>query len=305
MSENTVQYRRVSKPILAMSAASGCVNTLFVILMTIATGVYGASAVLAGTIITGTRLLDAITDPIIGLLSDRMHSRFGRMRPLAILGYILTSGAILLMFVFSPGAGQIGYFVLYYVFYIIGYTIFTVGNNMAGPIITNDPKQRPIFGRWMTVYTTVLSSSISVILAATLMPRHNYQMGLPLFRELAILIIIAAGVLLAITIVAVTIAGADTPDKYVNMKKEKVSIRDMIDLLIQPPDADVHHRGGLRQARHADVQPGRHQRHALWHHHGQLRLHRGDQHVQHGCYGRDAVLRLQGCGQHGHEEGAC
>lgn len=235
MSESTVQYRRVHPVILALSAASSCVNTLFVILMTfasyIATGVYGATAVLAGTILTGSRIFDAITDPLIGLLTDRISTRFGRCRPLAIIGYIATSIAVLAMFVICPGQGQIGVFVLLYLLYIVGYTLFTVGNNMIGPIITNDPKQRPIFSRWMSIYVTVLSTMFSVVLSKTLMPKHGYQLGLPLFKDLAWIVVIAGAVLMLISIIAVTIAKADIPENYVNVKKQKVSFKDMINLL--------------------------------------------------------------------------
>ena len=230
MSESTVQYRRVHPVILALSAASSCVNTLFVILMTfasyIATGVYGATAVLAGTILTGSRIFDAITDPLIGLLTDRISTRFGRCRPLAIIGYIATSIAVLAMFVICPGQGQIGVFVLLYLLYIVGYTLFTVGNNMIGPIITNDPKQRPIYSRWMSIYVTVLSTMFSVVLSKTLMPKHGYQLGLPLFKDLAWIVVIAGAVLMLISIIAVTIAKADIPENYVNVKKQKVSFKD-------------------------------------------------------------------------------
>lgn len=236
MNEKSVQLKRVKPAILAAAAASGCVGILFVILMTfasyIATGVYGATAVLAGGIITGSRMLDAITDPIIGFLTDRISTRIGRARPLAVLGYIVTSISIMLMFVICPGKGSVVAFVLIYLLYIVGYTLFTVGNNMFGPIITNDPKQRPIFARWLSVYSTIVSSCINIVLAATLMPRHNYQMGLPLFRELAIVVLIVAGILLTISITAITITKADQPETYANVKKEKISFKDMIDLLI-------------------------------------------------------------------------
>lgn len=236
MNEKDMQFRRVKPVILATAGASACVNTLFVILMTfasyIATGVYGATAVLAGGIITGSRMMDAVTDPIIGLLTDRISTRIGRARPLAILGYFITSASILLMFVICPGKGNVIVFVLIYLLYVIGYTLFTVGNQMFGPIITNDPKQRPAFARWTSVYTTVLSSCINIVLAATLMPRHNYKMGLPLFRELAVIVLIVAGILLAISITAITIAKVDRPETYANVKKEKIGFKDMVSLLV-------------------------------------------------------------------------
>ncbi len=122
-------------------------------------------------------------------------------------------------------------FVLLYLLYIVGYMLFSVGNNMIGPIITNDPKQRPIFGRWLSVYVTILSTMFSVVLSKTLMPRHGYQLGLPLFKDLAWIVVIAGAVLLAISIAAVSIARADRPENYVNVKKEKVGFKDMVNLL--------------------------------------------------------------------------
>lgn len=238
MSEKNVQYRQAKSWQLALVPAANCVPTLFVILMTfasyVAVGVYGATTVLAGTIITGTRMFDAITDPIIGLLADRLNGKFGRARPLMILGYIIISLSVLSMFNLGLGGGEgrVWVFASIYIIYIIGYTIFGVGGGLTAPVITNDPKQRPILGRWQTVYITVLSSLFSIILASTLMPKHNYQMGLPLFSDLSIIVVIAAGVLIAITVITVTISKSDRPESYVGMTKEKVKFKDMIDLLV-------------------------------------------------------------------------
>lgn len=238
MNESTqVQYRRAKPWQLVLAPAIGCVPTLFIIQMTFAsyaaTGIYGVATVLAGTIITGSRVFDAITDPIIGLLSDRLNSRFGRARPLSLLGYLITSLSILAMFKFSLGGGENGLipFILIYAMYVVGYTIFAVGANLIGPILTNDPKQRPSFSRWQTVYATVLSSTISIVLAATLMPKHNYQMGPALFADLSVMVVVAAGVLVLISVITVTIAGSDVPESYVGAKKEPVSFKDMLDIL--------------------------------------------------------------------------
>lgn len=179
-------------------------------------------------------MFDAITDPIIGLLADRLNGKFGRARPLMILGYIIISLSVLSMFNLGLGGGEgrVWVFASIYIIYIIGYTIFGVGGGLTAPVITNDPKQRPILGRWQTVYITVLSSLFSIILASTLMPKHNYQMGLPLFSDLSIIVVIAAGVLIAITVITVTISKSDRPESYVGMTKEKVKFKDMIDLLV-------------------------------------------------------------------------
>jgi len=200
----------------------------------VAVGVYGATTVLAGSIITGTRIFDAITDPILGILSDGLNGKLGRARPLIALGYAIMAMTVLSMFKLGLGGGtnRAWVFASIYIVYIIGYTIFNVGAGLVQPIMTNDPKQRPKMARWQTVYITVLSSCFSIILAKTLMPKHNYQMGLPLFADLSLIVVIAGGIAAAITIIAVTLAGADKPEAYVGMTNEKVKFKDIANLLL-------------------------------------------------------------------------
>ena len=233
-----VSYRRVKSWQLFLAPAVTCVPTMFVVLMTfasyVAAGVYGIATVLAGTLITGSRIFDAITDPIIALFSDRLNSKFGRIRPLAIIGWVITSLAVFIMFRWGWGAGEnrVLPFILIYMLYVIGYTIFNIGINMIGPVMTNEPKQRASFGRWQAVYTTVLSSTISIILSKLLMPRHNYQMGLPLFADLALFVVCASGLLLVISLVVVTIAKVDVPETYKDMHTDPVKFRDIWDVFI-------------------------------------------------------------------------
>lgn len=235
MEEKQVVYRRVKGFELALGAASACVPTLFIILMTfasyIATGIYGATAILAGTIISGSRVFDAVTDPIIGILADRLNTKIGRARPLIVIGWGILAMSCLMMYVICPGKDNVLVFALIYVIYIIGYTLFSIGNGVVGPILTNDPKQRPIFNRWQTTYTTILSNMLSIILAATLMPKYNYQMGLPLFRELCYIVIISTGILILLTVIAVTRSGVDVPEFYVGKVKEPVKIKDVLSVL--------------------------------------------------------------------------
>ena len=107
-------------------------------------GVYGATTVLAGTIVTGSRIFDGITDPLIALFAERLETRFGRARPLMLLGWLTIAVSVILMFVLCPGAGQVWVFILIYMLYIIGYTIYGIGMQLVPAIMTNDPKQRPI-----------------------------------------------------------------------------------------------------------------------------------------------------------------
>ncbi|MDJ0885309.1 MAG: MFS transporter, partial [Desulfobacterales bacterium] len=62
--------------------------------------VVGIDIALMGGILLAVRLFDAFSDPVIGLVSDRTRSRFGRRRP-----YILVGGigvALAMYFLFTP-----------------------------------------------------------------------------------------------------------------------------------------------------------------------------------------------------------
>ena len=234
MSE-TITYRRAKSWQLALAVMSQVVPTALVILMTfasyVAVGVYGATSVLAGTIITGTRVFDAITDPICGYLSDRLNTRFGRVRPLLVTGWLLVALAIVLMYNICPGKGQIMEFIGIYILYIIGYTVYNTGDGMVAAVITNDPKQRPMVGRWAAVFKSIFSGTFSMILAATLMPKHNNQSGLPLFKDLAILMIVITGIFTALAVFALAKSGNDVEETYRGKSTESIKISEMFSMI--------------------------------------------------------------------------
>lgn len=245
MSETTGKIKQWQ---LILAPASACIPTMFIILLTfasyVATGVYGVSTVLAGYIITGTRVFDAITDPLIGLWCDRFESKWGRARPLTIIGWAIMSVSVFAMFKLGLGAGlgklSVLVFILIYLVYILGYTIFNIGSGLVQPIMGKNLKDRAILARGQTVYTTVLSSTISMILAATLMPKHNYKMGLPLFADLCVMVILASAVLIVITHIAVTASGTDVMESYKSMNKDPIKMKDALDLILHNRDMQMY-----------------------------------------------------------------
>ena len=245
MSETTGKIKQWQ---LILAPASACIPTMFIILLTfasyVATGVYGVSTVLAGYIITGTCVFDAITDPLIGLWCDRFESKWGRARPLSIIGWAIMSVSVFAMFKLGLGAGlgklSVLVFILIYLVYILGYTIFNIGSGLVQPIMGKNLKDRAILARGQTVYTTVLSSTISMILAATLMPKHNYKMGLPLFADLCVMVILASAVLIAITYIAVTTSGTDVMASYKGMSKDPIKMKDALDLVLHNRDMQMY-----------------------------------------------------------------
>ncbi len=102
----------IATPRLGTAACAGWgVGSLGMSLMFSATGVLmlrflidyvGIAAAVAGLLISLAKIYDAVTDPLIGVLSDRTHSRWGRRRPYLLWGGLLS--AITFVAIFQLGA---------------------------------------------------------------------------------------------------------------------------------------------------------------------------------------------------------
>ena len=79
----------------------GAVPILSGIYFTFLTLVIKISPAVAGTIVLASKLWDAITDPLMGVVSDNTRSKYGRRRPYLFLGSILVVFAMMLLF--APG----------------------------------------------------------------------------------------------------------------------------------------------------------------------------------------------------------
>ncbi|MCU6665939.1 MFS transporter [Silvania hatchlandensis] len=82
------------------------------------TDVFKLSPAAMGTLFLITRLIDAISDPIIGSLSDRTRSRLGRYRPW-LLWFAIPYGLSCAAVFFSPELGETGRTLYAYITYII------------------------------------------------------------------------------------------------------------------------------------------------------------------------------------------
>ena len=91
------------------------------------------------------RALDAITDPLIGWLSDRTRSRFGRRRPWIMIGAPLTGVAAVALF--APPAGitaleGAAWFTVAYMAYYLFRTVYFIPHYAWGPELTSDYHER-------------------------------------------------------------------------------------------------------------------------------------------------------------------
>jgi len=82
---------------------------------------------LAGVLAAVPRIFDAITDPIMGYISDNTRSRWGRRKPYILIGSVITGITFMVMWQLYPENSQtynFFYFLFLSLVFYIGYTIF-------------------------------------------------------------------------------------------------------------------------------------------------------------------------------------
>jgi len=136
------------------------------------TDVVGIDIAVAGALLFGVRIFDALTDPLMGTISDRTRSRLGRRRPYIIVGGVLI--AIALFFLFNPPAagpefGTLWFAVWIYALFLF-WTVVTVPYESLGPEITFDYNARTSLFAWRDGFLIVgtLTAAASPALIQTI-----------------------------------------------------------------------------------------------------------------------------------------
>ena len=108
------------------------------------TDVYGISAAAAGTIMLIARFWDMAVDPIIGVISDRTDTKWGKFRPYILFGAI--PYAVLAILTFStPNLGETGkivYAAATYVLLMTAYAAINLPYSALGAVMTDDTYER-------------------------------------------------------------------------------------------------------------------------------------------------------------------
>jgi GPH family glycoside/pentoside/hexuronide:cation symporter len=108
------------------------------------TDVYGISAAAAGTIMLIARFWDMAIDPIIGVVSDRTNTRWGKFRPYILFGAIPYAILAILTFT-TPNFGEFGkiiYAGATYVLLMTAYAFINLPYSALGAVMTDDTYER-------------------------------------------------------------------------------------------------------------------------------------------------------------------
>ncbi|SET38704.1 MFS transporter [Thalassotalea agarivorans] len=108
------------------------------------TDVFGLPAAAVGTMMLVTRLIDAISDPVMGAVADRTKTRFGKFRPYLLWGIIPMVAAGVLTFTVPDVApeGKLVWAYATYIFMMLAYTFINVPYGALMGVMTSDSQDR-------------------------------------------------------------------------------------------------------------------------------------------------------------------
>lgn len=193
---------------------------------------FGIGTAVIGVILTGTRILDGVTDPMLAFLYDKVNTKFGKIRILMIVGFAIEAVALLCMYDWAAGKG-LGTvaFVLFYVIYVIGYTIVNMTAQTIPPLMTNDPKQRPTLGVWMTALNYMVPMALTMLLNVVLLPKFGGTYSQEFLSVACKLCLTLAAI--GVVLVCIGVSEYDKPENFQGLTKERqpLKVKDMVEVL--------------------------------------------------------------------------
>ena len=106
---------------------------------------FGFDPLMWGLIFFLPRVVDALTDPLMGFISDNTKSRWGRRRQYIFVGALVMGASFIAMWQLYPENGltfNFWYFLLLSVLFYLGLTIFSVPYVALGYEMSNDFHER-------------------------------------------------------------------------------------------------------------------------------------------------------------------
>ena len=227
-----VQYRRAPTWCIAIGEMQGGAAMAFYSLVSLMSYVasegYGIALGVAGIILTATRWFDGIIDPFLAVWIDKLHTRFGKLRILMLLGLAIRSVAMLMLFVwFSGRTDNVVLFIILYMVNIVGNSIFDIAGNMLPAVMTNDPRQRPTVQVWATIYNYMFPMILAVVSTMVILPMFGNQYTREMLSLTCIIYVILAWVLTLIACIGLT--PVDKPENFMGITAggDDVSLKDM------------------------------------------------------------------------------
>ena len=133
------------------------------------TDIAGLRPDLAGYAVGLPRIWDAINDPLFGLISDRIRTRWGRRRVLLLFGSVPLGLSFIFMWL-VPNLDQVGlayYYAIVFIVFDTAFTVVHVGYNSLTPEMTSDYDERSSLNGFRMAFS--ISGTLGAIILATVL----------------------------------------------------------------------------------------------------------------------------------------
>lgn len=198
------------------------------------TDIFGIDAAIVGTMFLITRIWDSLFDPVVGVISDRVESKWGKFRPFLL--YVSIPFGIMGFLTFTtPGfsmSGKIVYAYITYSFMMMIYSLINVPYASLLGVMSSDPKERTSLSSYRMIFA-FLGSILALVLIE---PLVNVFSGGDGFDDLRFGWSMAALVFAIIAILFFLSTFAWTKERVRPIKETSNSLKeDISDLLKNKP----------------------------------------------------------------------
>ncbi len=179
------------------------------------TDVVGLSPFLAAVPILVGKTWDYINDPLIGHLSDRMRSRWGRRRPFLLFGALPYGLAFVLLWIKPPlesTTALVIYYCVAYIIYELAATLVYMPYFALTPELTGDYDERTAltsYRMFFSIFASILAFVVPEIIIGSFDPEHAARVRL-------MAIIFAA---LSVAPLWITFAGTRERKEFMHLKQ--------------------------------------------------------------------------------------
>jgi GPH family glycoside/pentoside/hexuronide:cation symporter len=152
------------------------------------TDIYGLHAADVGVLFVVVRLIDAIIDPLMGVLTDKVNTRWGRYRPYLLWFAIPFGFAVYLMFI-TPDVdytAKLAWAYFTYILMTVIYTAITIPYISMIGVITDDPLERLSANGYRFVMTKIAAFLVTIVVPLMAVwlgqgnKAHGYQLSMGL-----------------------------------------------------------------------------------------------------------------------------
>lgn len=191
--------------------------------------VLGVSAYLCGIVFLIAGIVDAVTDPLVGSLSDNFRSRWGRRHPFMVLGAVPLILGFYLLYAPPDGMSEtfyFGWFLATLTLLRLGKTFFVIPHNALGAELTDNYHERTLIFGLNSVATQVGAALVGAFVLIVFFPSSGDENGLLTNPDgWSMMAVVGAGSML-IALVYCIVGTADQIPHLHNVGTQRVRLRD-------------------------------------------------------------------------------